>query len=136
MNNTTVEALPDDWKGMDDFARGIDGNRLPATAALAGTRQVIETDGGWVELEFLSADRVRWAEDGRALFVFKRNEIPARVFRLDVESGRRTPWLELMPADPAGVDRIPTVVLSPDGKSYAYSFTRELADLYLIRGLR
>jgi eukaryotic-like serine/threonine-protein kinase len=79
---------------------------------------------------------IRWAEDGRALFVFKRNEIPARVFRLDVESGRRTPWLELMPADPAGVDRIPTVVLSPDGKSYAYSFTRELADLYLIRGLR
>jgi len=66
MNNTMVEALPDDWKGMDDFARGIDGNRLPATAALAGTRQVIETDGGRVELEFVSADRVRWTEDGRS----------------------------------------------------------------------
>jgi hypothetical protein len=78
---------------------------------------------------------IRWAEDGRALFVFKRNEVPARVFRLDVDSGRRTAWLELMPADPAGVDRIPTVILSPDGKSYVYNFTRELADLYLIRGL-
>jgi hypothetical protein len=67
MDNTMVEALPDDWKGMDDFARGIDGNRLPATAALAGTRQVIETDGGGrVGLEFVSADRVRWSEDGRS----------------------------------------------------------------------
>jgi len=65
MNETMAEARPDDWKGMDDFARGIDGNRLPATAALAGTKHVIEVDGGArVELDFVSADRVRWAEDG------------------------------------------------------------------------
>jgi len=79
---------------------------------------------------------IRWADDGHSLFVFKRDEIPARVFRLDVDSGKRTPWLELMPADPAGVTRIPTIELSPDGKSYAYNFTRELSDLYLIRGLK
>jgi len=79
---------------------------------------------------------IRWADDGRSLFVFKRNEIPARVFRLDVETGKRTPWLDLMPADPAGVTRIPIIELSPDGKTYAYNFTRELSDLYLIRGLK
>ena len=79
---------------------------------------------------------IRWADDGHSLFVFKRNELPARVFRLDVETGKRTPWLELMPADPAGVTRIPTIVMSPDGKSYAYNFTRELTDLYRIQGLK
>jgi hypothetical protein len=79
---------------------------------------------------------IRWADDGHSLFVFKRNEIPARVFRLDIETGKRTPWLELMPADPAGVTRIPSIAMSADGRSYAYNFTRELSDLYLIHGLK
>jgi hypothetical protein len=79
---------------------------------------------------------IRWADDGHSLFVFKRNEVPARVFRLDVVTGKRTPWLQLMPADPAGVTRIPSIAMSADGRSYAYNFTRELSDLYLIRGLR
>jgi hypothetical protein len=79
---------------------------------------------------------VRWAADGHSLFVFKRNQLPARVFRLDLETGKRVPWLELMPADAAGVTRIPIVVMTPDGKSYAYNLTRDLSDLYLIRGLK
>ncbi len=79
---------------------------------------------------------IRWADDGHSLFVFKRNEVPARLFRLDVVTGKRTPWLELMPADPAGVTRIPMIVMSADGRSYAYNFTRELSDLYVIHGLK
>ena len=79
---------------------------------------------------------IRWADDGHSLFVFKRNVLPARVFRLDVETGKRTAWVELMPADPVGVTRIPTIAMTPDGKTYAYNFTRELSDLYRIRGLK
>jgi hypothetical protein len=79
---------------------------------------------------------IRWAGDGRSLFTFKRNELPARIIRLDVETGERKPWLELMPADAAGISRIPSIVLTPDGKSYAYNIQRDLSDLYLIRGLR
>jgi hypothetical protein len=41
-----------------------------------------------------------------------------------------------MPADTAGVSRIATVFLTPDGKSYAYNVRRDLSDLYLIRGLK
>ena len=79
---------------------------------------------------------IRWSGDGHALFVFKRNRLPARVFKVDIETGSRTPWLELTPPDPAGVMRIPIIVMTPDGRSYAYNFTRELSDLYRIRGLR
>jgi len=60
------EAKPDDWKGMDDFARGIDGNRAPRTAALAGTALAVDVDGvGRLDLDFVSADLVRWAEGGQ-----------------------------------------------------------------------
>ena len=79
---------------------------------------------------------IRWADDGHSFFVFKRNELPARIFRLDVETGKRTPWLEVMPPDPAGVTRIPTIAMSPDGRTYAYNFVRELSDLYRIQGLK
>jgi hypothetical protein len=78
---------------------------------------------------------LRWAPDSRSLYVFKRNDLPARVFRLDVETGKRTPLLALMPSDAAGVTRIPIVVMTPDARAYAYNITRELSDLYLIRGL-
>jgi hypothetical protein len=55
------QARPDDWKGMDDFARGIDGNRAPRTAALAGTILSVDVDGGGrLDLDFVSTDRVRW----------------------------------------------------------------------------
>jgi hypothetical protein len=64
MDETSTAAPPEDWKGMDDFARGIDGNRLPRTAALAGTSHVI--DGGRRELHFATADRVRWSDGGRS----------------------------------------------------------------------
>ena len=78
----------------------------------------------------------RWTADGQSLYVFKRNELPARVFRLDVETGKRTPVLSLMPADPAGVSRIPILVMTSDARTYAYNITRDLSDLYLIRGLK
>lgn len=119
----------------------------------------ISPDGKWIaaqppaslELEIYPADGgasrkvpgfeegdvvISWAADGKSLFVFKRNELPARIFRLDIATGHRTPWLELMPADPAGVTRIVSVSITPDGRAYAYNLSRELSDLYLIRGLK
>jgi len=79
---------------------------------------------------------IRWTPDGRSLYVFKRNELPARVLRLDIETGKRTPLFALMPADGAGVTRIPIVVITPDARAYAYNVTRELSDLYLVGGLK
>src|SRR5262245_50400560 len=46
-----------DWKALDDFAAGIDGNRLPRTDSLAGTALEVS---GQLRLEFQSADKVAW----------------------------------------------------------------------------
>ncbi|MGH8880890.1 MAG: MoaF N-terminal domain-containing protein, partial [Stackebrandtia sp.] len=44
-----------DWKALDDFAAGIDGNRLPRTEKLAGCTLEI---AGQLHLAFESADKV------------------------------------------------------------------------------
>ena len=73
--------------------------------------------------------------DAHSLYVHRRGEIPAKVYRVDVSTGRRELWRSLMPADAGGVSEIgplPTV----SGESYAYSYSRTLSDLYLVDGLR
>src|SRR5262249_39124305 len=72
-----------------------------------------------------------WRQDGRSLFVRRRGEVPLRIMTLDLATGRKELWKELMPADPAGVSTIAPVLITPDEKSYAYSYTRTLGDLYV-----
>jgi len=80
---------------------------------------------------------LRWASDGRSLFVGHRGrELPARVFRVDTETGRREVWKQVMPADPAGIERLEPSAISPDGKSILFQDTRSLSELYLAEGLK
>jgi len=81
-------------------------------------------------------DPVCFGPDGTELFVFTPREIPARVFRINVETGHRTPWFELGPADSAGVSAIDWMWITPDGSAYVYSYKRLLSTLYLVDGLR
>jgi eukaryotic-like serine/threonine-protein kinase len=78
---------------------------------------------------------VRWSADGRSVFVTTR-AIPARILKVDVATGVRVPVREIVPQDPAGVANVYAVQLLDDGRSYFYSYQRELTDLYVIRGLR
>ena len=51
-------------------------------------------------------------------------------------SGERRPWKEVTPPELAGVYSIIELQITPDGKSYFYSYTRLLSQLYLVRGLK
>jgi len=78
-------------------------------------------------------DRIlRWSGDGQSLFVLENTELAAKVYQLEISSGRRTFWKSLSPADPAGIREFKTVLLTPDGKYYVYGLTRSLASLYLM----
>ncbi len=78
---------------------------------------------------------VRWTADGKGVYVYQPG-IVSKVEVLDLATGRRTPWKTLAPPDPAGVSMVRPVLLSRDGKSYVYSYTRQTEDLYLAEGLR
>ncbi len=78
---------------------------------------------------------IRWSTDGGALFVFCRGELPARVFRVNLETGERKLWKELAPSDPTGVDGVTMVRMTQDEDAYAYSYAQRLNDLYVVEGL-
>ena len=78
----------------------------------------------------------QWTSNGEAIYVYRQAEIPSRVYRIPIASGKKLLWKELKPADPTGVLDIIAVVSTPDGSSYAYSFDRWLSDLYLVQNLK
>jgi eukaryotic-like serine/threonine-protein kinase len=79
---------------------------------------------------------INWSEDGNSLFIYASGETPAQVYRLDITTGRRKLWKQLMPSDPAGVENIGPILITPDGKTFVYGYHRNLSDLYLVEGLR
>jgi hypothetical protein len=83
-----------------------------------------------------SDDRVvAFEPDGKSLLVYKRG-VPARVFRLFVETNRRELVKEATPSDVAGVQAVSTVYFSADRKSSVYTYYRVLSDLWVVDGLR
>lgn len=53
---------PADWKNYEDFAAGIDTNRLPVTDALVGRTLELSLGQAQARASFLRADLLRWEE--------------------------------------------------------------------------
>jgi Tol biopolymer transport system component len=79
---------------------------------------------------------ILWSADGGSLYVYTSREAPARVFRVDIATGRREFWKTIAPADRSGLVAIDNIVMTPDGRSYAYSYQRILTNLEVVEGLR
>jgi Tol biopolymer transport system component/predicted Ser/Thr protein kinase len=79
---------------------------------------------------------ISWSADGRSLYVYRPGELPAHVFELSLETGKRTPFRQLMPSDAAGVETIGPVLMTRDGRICIFGYHRMLSDLYLVEGLR
>jgi eukaryotic-like serine/threonine-protein kinase len=81
-------------------------------------------------------------EDGGAVLVnrYARSdgspELPAKVFRINLKSGRRDLVRTIMPPDPAGICLVSMPMMTPDGRSYVYSYLRLLSNLELVDGLK
>ena len=78
---------------------------------------------------------IGWTADAASIYAY-RPTVPARVFRVELATGKRQLWKELTPADPVGVYFIRPPHIAADGKSYAYNYGRILSDLYVADGLK
>jgi Tol biopolymer transport system component len=74
-------------------------------------------------------------DNGKSLLLRTR-ALPLKITRVDMATGKRELFKEIVPADPAGAQSIPSIRFSADGKSYAYSLGRQLSDLYVVDGLK
>jgi Tol biopolymer transport system component len=79
---------------------------------------------------------MQWSSDGKSLYVYQRESLPAKILRVDLATRKVAPWKELSPGDATGIVRVPNVDLSADGQSYVYTYSRRLSELYLAEGLR
>jgi Tol biopolymer transport system component len=89
-------------------------------------------------IPWLAADETvsRFSRDGRSLFVFRGSEIPARIERVDIDTGRRAPFKVIAPLNRAGALNLASFSLADDERSYAYSYRRQVSHLFVVEGAR
>jgi hypothetical protein len=79
---------------------------------------------------------VQWSEDSKAVYGYDAGELPVRVYKVDIATGRKTVLQELRPAAPAGVVNVAPLVVNHDATRFAYSYYEVLSVLYVISGIR
>jgi eukaryotic-like serine/threonine-protein kinase len=123
---------------FEPIAPSPDGKLVAATMGIEHQPFLYPVDGsGPRPIPGLRADDLPtgWSPDSRFLYVYRFGELPARLYRMELATGKKQPWKELMPPDPAGLLFIFGVRLTSDAKRYVYAFNRKLDDLYIVDGL-
>lgn len=83
-----------------------------------------------------SGEYFSWTSDSHYLYVYNGKQIPTDVYRLNIDAGQRQFLLQIKPQDVAGLVDIPSLRFSSDHRSYVYSYTRLLSELYVVTGLK
>jgi len=76
-----------------------------------------------------------WSADSKALYVYRTGELPLKIQRLDIATGKTKPVRELVPADRGGVVSIAPVITNMDASEFAYTYYQTLSVLYVLSGL-
>jgi hypothetical protein len=125
---------PSDFIGV---AVDRDGKRIAGRNASAETvildrqTQKLQVIPGIEPREALA----QWTEDGQALLVYSPTQWEARMYRVDVATGKRTLLQTVEPAEKAGSISPLKLAYAEGSKTYVYSTVRILGTLYLVEGL-
>jgi Tol biopolymer transport system component/tRNA A-37 threonylcarbamoyl transferase component Bud32 len=115
-----------------------DGKSFYAVRSPGRVRVLFPIDGGapqtipgLVPQDFL----ITPSADGRSIYVSQRGDLKtgAPVFKVDLASGKRELVMTILPADRSGVQGFDTTTITPDGQTIAFSYTRILSTLYILR---
>ena len=121
----------------DDWVVSPDGKDIALNDTAGGLR-IYRVDGGTsrpVDGLVQGDHLLAWSEDGRSLLV-TRGGIPLRVERFDLAAGRREVWKTLAPPESAGVFYVGPVLVTRNGRFWAYSVNRTtLSELWQMTGL-
>jgi Tol biopolymer transport system component len=79
---------------------------------------------------------VQWSEDNSSVYGYLPDQIPTKVYKVNLVTGEKSLVQELQPDTTVGVVYIAPVVVTRDGSRFAYSYYQVFSVLYLISGLR
>jgi len=136
----TPRLLWDEEVGIDRIAGmaiSPDGERL-AFRRVSGEHVMFTLSTGATETirELGPGDyAMRFDDSGRWLYVASGTGLQQRVDRLELKSGERSPWRALQPPDPTGIVFVGRPVVTTSGSRYAYSYIKQMSDLYVVDGL-
>ncbi len=139
------------------FVQALDGSPpRPIETSAYFVRPVISDDGKWmagvdVERRLLVvpsaggeprvldtaffANVRSWSQSGKTLLA-QADEVPATLYRVDVETGKFKAWKDIAPLDMAAVSEIWPAFFSRDERTMVYSYLRNLSELFVVDGWR
>src|SRR5207249_4695467 len=83
-----------------------------------------------------SPERSTFSSGSAALYVYRPDQVPLPLQRLDVATGTMKPIRPLVPSDRAGLVSIAPVDTNPQASEFAYSYYQATSILYVISGLK
>lgn len=124
-------------EGVDYCSASPDGKWIAARDMIGNPARLYPVDGGKPRdiPGLLPHENLSWSADPRFVYISEWKSVPVRIYRLDLETGKREPFRELNPSDMTGICELSKIIVSADGRAYVYGFTRLLSDLYLANSL-
>ncbi len=127
-------------EGIRGTQRWLTPDRRFAVAKFQGATVLYPVAGGDpVTLKGVAENETiaAFTEDGSAVFAYDARTATKRIYRVDVQSGKRAFVREIGPADLAGTGLVATAVLmTSDGQRWIYTPDRWTSELYLVEGLK
>ncbi|HET7453347.1 MAG TPA: hypothetical protein VFL12_11430, partial [Thermoanaerobaculia bacterium] len=78
-------------------------------------------------------DPVGWTPDRRSIYAMESGSVPARILRIDVATGARTPFETLSATSIPTVLAIRNPLVTADGRGYAFGYSSpSSSDLYVV----
>ncbi len=74
---------------------------------------------------------VLWSADGLSVLAYHRGEIPSRLERVDLATGARSLFRELVPSDRTGLLSLRDIFVTNDLRSYAYTAYYQVSYLFM-----
>lgn len=116
-----------------------DGKKV-VTRDAYGTYYIKAIDGGTSDTVIKGLKKtdepIQWSMDGRALYVREAGDFTTSVYRVDLSSGRRRMWQQIVPSNGVGLVGIEAkpggVIITPDGKVSVYTYWTTLHELLLM----
>ena len=147
LQDTRTRSAPRQWHGqVYGTAFFPDGRRYIGRSRRNYKYYVFDMDGAELQLvPNIANDEVviQTAADGQSVFVLAAQggrSMTMTIDRVDLSTGHRTRWKDVVVRDPAGVmhthSRTVPFLMTHDGSTYVYNYQRVLSTLYVVENIR